>query len=422
MPNGLVCTIDRPPVRVAARLPDALAAVLVYAALWACLCSMAAISDAGLAPLSAGACLCAALAAAPRHRPWAAVLTAAGLAAAAALVLCALPDARDGAAVLLNRLFAASEARQAYLYDYLPVSAAEADWTGCVRTALWPLGLAAGIPLGLAARWRSPLAPAGMFALFALLSAYLGITPHPICLAALAAALCGVLSARPAAWTAFAAGLFIAAAVFFALPGENARLSALDERLRDALALHTTAHADAQQTQPQTEQQAAEERDFYRQEETQADLGGDEHSWTRPLSAALVIALLALVLFVPAIWSDVQKKRRARSRAGMDDARHDAAICAAFLYALRWLRLGGLDTPNAPFSTYAAAVGEHFTPDLRARYEDVLPLWHEAAYSDHAMTEEQRRRMRDFADAAQQAAWDRLNARQRLRARLFCPL
>lgn len=116
------------------------------------------------------------------------------------------------------------------------------------------------------------------------------------------------------------------------------------------------------------------------------------------------------------------KKRRAKSRAGFDDPQSRAAICAMFLYALRWLRLGGLETPNRPYSTYAGAVGQIYSPELQARYEAVLPLWHEAAYSSHDMSDAQRQQMHSFADDVRQTVWTGLSRRKRLCMRLFSSL
>ena len=48
---------------------------------------------------------------------------------------------RDGVCLFLNRLFAASELQQAYLYEKLPVYAPQAEQAGCLQTAAILLGL-----------------------------------------------------------------------------------------------------------------------------------------------------------------------------------------------------------------------------------------------------------------------------------------
>ena len=425
------CTVERPsPLRTGARIQDALCALLLYAALWGGLCSMAALSSAGLAPLLPGAAFSLLAACLPRTKAWTAAVLAGGAALAGSLFFSDAAAVRDGAMLLLNRLFAASEAQQAYQYEYFAVSAP--DPLASIRFALLPLGLAAGLACALLCRGRLRVPAAALPAAFCLFMAYLGVTPGPGWLVLLAAATAALLLDRSAAgfvgWAGRAAALLLALcagiAVFFAFPDENPALSAWDERARDALALHTLAQSDRSDApRPETAETAPEqEREFYREETTSVDLGGDELRWTRPLTAALIILLLALALFVPAVWSDILKKRRAKSRAGFDDPQVRAAVCAMFLYAIRWLRLGGLETPNRPYSAYAGPIGQIYSPDLQARYETVLPLWHEAAYSCHSMTDEQREQMRGFAEEVRRTVWIGLPRRKRLCLRLFSPL
>ena len=424
------CSFEQPrALRMAVRLQDALCALLLYAALRGAVCSMASLSALGLVPLVPGGCL-ALLLVAPRTKKWTVVFSGCAAALAVGLILLNAAAVQDGAKLLLNRLFAASEAQQAYQYEYFAVSAA--DPLACIRTSLLPLGLAAGLVCALSCRGWLRFLAAVLPAALCLFMAYLGVTPGASWLILLTAAALVLLfdhsSADAVSFVGRAAALLIAlcigAGAFFAFPDENPALSAWDERARDALALHTLAEADGTfEPEPETGSSAPEqEREFYEEETTSADLGDDALHWSRPLAAALVIALLALLLFVPAIWSDFLKKRRAKSRAGFDDPQSRAAICAMFLYALRWLRLGGLETPNRPYSTYASAVGQIYSPELQARYEAVLPLWHEAAYSSHDMSDAQRQQMHSFADDVRQTVWTGLSRRKRLCMRLFSSL
>lgn len=54
--------------------------------------------------------------------------------------------------------------------------------------------------------------------------------------------------------------------------------------------------------------------------------------------------------------------------------------------------------------------------DLRsaAQYLQILPLWQEAAYSTHEMTEQQRTQMRVFLQTAVSLVWKKLSKKQRL--------
>ena len=64
------CSFEQPrALRMAVRLQDALCALLLYAALWGAVCSMASLSALGLVPLVPGGCL-ALLLVAPRTKKW----------------------------------------------------------------------------------------------------------------------------------------------------------------------------------------------------------------------------------------------------------------------------------------------------------------------------------------------------------------
>ena len=397
-----------------------LRAVLLYLALWGWLCSMAALSDAGVLPLTLGGAL--ALLPPLLLRKDRAALRFAALAAVAAVLLLTRRDALDGVRLLLNRLFAASEARQTYTYEKFIVPAAAG--VPEMQAALLPLGLLIGLLCGLSARFRLRLVPTLLFALCALAAAWLGVSPgagwYVLSAAALALGFAdgqGPYSAAAARSAAvLSALLLICAAVFALFPGEDARLSAWDETMRDRLAMETVAYTDAAPSAaPQTVPAAQETKQFYRAEETAADTDGDEETLSLPLPLLLAILLTALLLFVPAVWSDRLKKRRAAHRAGLDDPDPGAAIRAAFLYAMRWLDAGGLRPGNRPYGDCAPEIGAAFTPELRAEFEQVLPIWREAAYSAHPMDGAQRDAMLRFMEHARSAAWDRLGRRDRLR-------
>lgn len=99
---------------------------------------------------------------------------------------------------------------------------------------------------------------------------------------------------------------------------------------------------------------------------------------------------------MPSVYLDRLKKKRERNRAGLSDADACACICASFRYVLRWLRLAGLEPGNVPFASYSEKIETILGPEIAAQYLQILPLWQEAAYSTHEMTEQQRTQMRVF--------------------------
>lgn len=420
--DGLVCRLTEP-ARLPQQLADALRAALLYAALCAAVCSMASLSTLGLLPLAPGLLTALVLPLLPQRR----ILRLAQLAvllAALVLALARLEATADGLRALLGRLFAASEAKQAYLYDTLPL-AAQALW----KQSLQWLLLCAGLPLGLLsalactrARWLLPLTALALAALIA----WLGVAPAPEVCVLLALALLaafaipspsGTLRLLPAVLVPL---LLACALVHFALPGEDLRLSAWEEDARDALAYRTAAWADPQtqlQTAPPPTAQQTQQQTFYLPEQTPTDLGGDETVFPRPPRVLLAILLFALALFLPAILSDRLRKRQFRNRQGLDDPDNAASVRAAFLYALRWLQLAGLQPQNQPHSAYGAQIEALAGAQLRAEYEAAVPLWQLAAYSTHTLDETQREQMRAFLLHTQRGVWQRLSRRKRFAAK-----
>ena len=151
-----------------------------------------------------------------------------------------------GLAVLSNRLFAASEARQRYLYETFSASA-----DSLVPAVLWGSALLA-LCFGWLGAWKKALPGVLAFLMTAAACAYFGVTPGTFWLL-LILSLAAFTMLTKLDWRAFAAVMVCAAviaglALWFA-PGENARISALDDQLRDTLAFTTvTQHKQPENT------------------------------------------------------------------------------------------------------------------------------------------------------------------------------
>ncbi len=92
---------------------------------------------------------------------------------------------RDGVCLFLNRLFAASELQQAYLYEKLPVRAPQAEQAGCLQAAAILLGLLFAQLLTLPGRFSRTFVLAALCGAMA----YLGVLPERGWLIALAGCL-----------------------------------------------------------------------------------------------------------------------------------------------------------------------------------------------------------------------------------------
>lgn len=394
-----------------------LCALLLYLGLWGSLSSMAYLSARGFLPLLAGGPAALAVCCCAKRRRLLLPLSGFLLLAAALLFFLRMEACIDGAKLLLNRLFQASERVQPYLYDKFPVAASDLS---PIDASLLPLGLLSGLLLGWIAGKRLRAAAAAIAALLLLWMAWLGLYPRPVWLLLLfAGAALPLLSLRTLNLPRLLFLMLTAAALLavsiLCFPAEDPALRAWSAQARDALAPQTVFYSDQLPPAPVPETALPQNgRDYQHTPQQTPDVPAPE---LRPLWIGLLLLGLALLLFVPSVLADRLRKRRAKARAGLDDPDNAACIRASFLYAMRHLELAGLPAANQPYSAYAAPVRADF-PTLSDLYAAVLPLWQEAAYSDHPMTDAQRAQMRQFLEQAKAAASSRMKLRARLRCRL----
>ena len=389
-----------------------LCALGLYAAAFGCLCSLGGLGPGAIWPLLAGAAAAAALPVLKKSwAGWAAL----GL-AALGLVCCAAFPRRslDGLLLYCNRLFAASEANGAYLYERFAVTSTD---PGRMLWALLPAGLFAGTGLGLICRKTCALAAALLGLSLTGLMAWLGLLPQLWWLAVLAAALLFALLRGAATGWKLALPLAAAGLVLLTLrwlPGPSPALTQWSEAARDRLALQTVAYAD-RETYEARRAEAQKLPDFTPRPAKTPD-EAPSLSLKRPAIITAAILLSLVLLFVPAWWADRLKRRREQNRLGLFDPDRKTAAAAGYVYALRWLKHGGLDPDNRPYAALSPAVAERF-PALAGIYPAMTALFYRAAYSPHPVAEDEAAAMAEFVRAAQQAAEAKMSRRARLHAR-----
>ncbi len=393
---------------------------LLYTAFFGCLCSMAGLSSVGIPALAPGALLPLALLAFRQKSALRIALPVTVILLSLA-VLAFIPPVVNGWKVLLNRLFAASEARQSYIYDRFPVAD---PGVGNVKWAFLPLGLIAGCCLSQVFSRRPQFALLIFPPLFVLM-AYLGVTPSDFWLiaAALVLPLPFLIPGRSAfsARRVFviAAAVLLAGAVLIAFPGKHETLSAWEQNSRDRLALRSVYYGQQKPEEPDVPDPDDSERPMEQLEPKEED----ENNGIPPKTAAILIfaILIVILLFVPAVLSDRNKKLRTGNRKGLNDPDGRVRAKAQFLYAVKWLRAAGLLLENKPFS---AQKQEMLDADagFGKEFSNVLPIWQEAAYSSHEITQDQLEKMTRFCGLAQSFAEKSMNRRQRLRAKYVLAL
>lgn len=300
----------------------------------------------------------------------------------AAWLLCRFPSILDGGKLLANRMFALSQQTQSYEYDYFTVSGESA-----VEAVLW-LSVLAGT---LCACWGNKV-NVFLCSGWIIAMAYFGVTPGMVWLTILL--LTGLLTAIPGQHRWFygiMTGILvigIAFAVTRIAPEPSKTVSALDDWLRDTLAVHSVSY---EQTPVPTE---VPEPELVPQPETEPEQ--PDHGVQRAVINILFFILAAVtlaLLFIPAVVKDRAERKRQLTRAGMDDPDPSAAIRAMYLYARKWRIL-------------SETAGE-----IPA---EVNAIWLEAAYSDHPMSEIHRETVHTYMKETAQQVWAEADWKKRL--------
>lgn len=369
----------------------------------------------------------------PNFRKWAVSVCAAVL-VGSVLALCLLPAARTGGKFLANRLFAASEAVNAYRYDFFAVP----DQASALPAALL-LGLALAALLVLAALLHLRAVPLGLAFALAGAEAYFGLTLPPA-IQVLLFALLGlglvqgtVRSRLPL--LAAAAGIFLL--VSWLAPGVHARLELRSEAVRDALAPVEQLLGGSDSKTPE-EQPLATRRenrlnpegadgtsDDARNDRLYQHLQQQEQQISRPkrihylkiaLLAVLILALLT-VPFLPFVLYDARRRKALARRAAFASPVYAEAIRAMFAHLNAYLICCGKDGGNRPFSQWVPELERSMPPGYAERYAQGSALFREAAYSTHTMTEAQRDTMQALLLETEQILYQEADLRTRLRLR-----
>ena len=302
-----------------------------------------------------------------------------------------------GIGTIMNSVYDASEASQAYIYDRINIgSTADEHPEMCLRTAaVWLstlLGLLAALPP--AAVRRAVGLGAAIIAM--IVFAYYGIIPAAVVILLMIIALVfvlargGLLSALPV----LLASLMLFGIIMLISPGENYGISRADENFRDRFALKSAYLENNMSPDYQDDMNDPYNEDEYNTDDENGFVS--EHKWLVPL----IIGLLVLAGIGAAIYLLYRRYRRRRdaNRKGIDSEDPRTAIVAMFPYAVKWLGAGDLEVSGKNFASLVDPL-RHIASEQYSKYfSSMYVLWREAAYSDHEMREDQRAAMHEFMD------------------------
>ena len=348
---------------------------------------------------------------------------------ALALLLLLLPSARLGAQALANRLFAASEARNAYVYQRFPVPETQpvllaAILLGLIAMALAAIAVFSGSRVlalilllgcaGVQVYFGLALPAWANLSLFTLFALQLLQRPRTV-------RNTGILTA---------AVLLISLAVLLAWSGEDAATEAASERVRDSLsriaaqlggtATETPAGEDAvrhahTRTLYEGQEGAQEGREFRLQQVAEQQVSRPE--WINWLRSALLILLFVALLPLPFLHFLLLNARQRKAKAVRQSFQSEdiaESVCAIFSQVIRWLEAMGISAGNLLYREWVPAVAEGMTADYAGRFAQCAALFEEAEYSDHPLEEAHRAQLLALLEETEETLLARADWKQRL--------
>ena len=359
-------------------------------------------------------------------RPSSLILTGSLLIALALVLLWTIPPIRQGMQMLLNRLFEASEKRNAYAYDRFPVlPGASPGW------AMALLGMIMLTLTGMTVISRSRLAALGLMTGSVLFQIYFGL-PFPAWVNVMLFTLFALwMMKRPRtrkdllSMVAGIAALSLVIPVIW--PGVDSATEAASETVRDHL-------SEMAQNLTGTGRELPEGENETRHVHTQSLASGDRESrtdrefrlvtveeeqiamphWVDYLRIILLLLLtVALVVlpFVPFVLLNQRRKKALENRALFQSENNREAICAIFQHLIAWLEATGNGEGNLPYAEWHADVFD----GCSERFTQCEKLFEEAAYSTHEMKDEQRRQVLELLEETEQTLQQKADWKQRLR-------
>lgn len=360
-----------------------------------------------------------------------AAIACVAVAAACALALMLLPAAKGGLRALLNRLFEASEAANAYAYERLAVT------DGANEALAAGLLAAIGVALvGLAALVKSRAFALVLAAALAGGQTYVGLS-LPAWANIAAFALLGLCAMRPESVRQALAFLAGAAAVALLVgvvwPGVDAPTEAASERARDML---SRAAGQTESAFEETPESITETRHV----NTRSLIAGDGESrrgndyrlvtieekqiamphWVDYLRIVLLLLLTVaavIVPFLPFVFLNARRRKAREARAAFDSEDAGEAVRAMFRHTSALLAATGCGAGNRPFRAWPDALNDKLPKSYVQRYAACVKLFEEAAYSDHPTDEAARARVRELLDETERLVLSRADWKEKLRLR-----
>ncbi|MBR5110994.1 MAG: DUF58 domain-containing protein [Clostridia bacterium] len=346
------------------------------------------------------------------------------------LLLFLLPPVHQGAKALANRLFAASEAVNAYAYAFFSVPADQS-----VTPAVLALLFIAAIALAALVVSGSRFLALCMLCGCAAFQAYFGLSfPAWVNILLFALFLLWMLK-RPCTQRTYILILsFIAVislAVHLFLPGVDGATEEASEKARDWLSRMAQQVTESALEQPfgenetrrahslslaEGDQKARTEKEYRLVTATEKQVSMPD--WVNYMKIALLLLLTVAVValpFLPFLLLNVRRKKSLDARKAFQSDSVNEAVCAVFQQAVRWLESMGKDAGNLPYRAWTEHLSIQMDKGYADRFFACAKLFEEALYSGHSLREDARRQALDFLSETERVFQAKADWKQRLR-------
>ena len=344
------------------------------------------------------------------------------------LLLAAVPSANEGLRALMNRLFDASEAVNAYAYARFDVPADQPVAFAVMLLSAAGLSIAAMVLLS-----RSRLPALGLMVGIVSFQIYFGLSfPAWVQVMLFCLFAFWMMKRSPDRRTILYLAAVIAAAsaaVSLLYPGVDALTEAASESIRDRISQMAQSIAGTTQEVPAGE---SETRHVHTQSLTEGDREATPDreyrlvtveeeqisvphwiDYARIILLLLLTAALVILPFVPFVLLNQRRKKALDARKAFQSENISEAVFAIFQHITLWLEATGRGEDNLPYAAWSTGL----SPDYAERFAACEKLFEEAAYSTHEMKEEHRQQALALLHETEQTLLQAADWKQRLRLR-----
>lgn len=315
----------------------------------------------------------------------------------------------DGLACLMNEFYDIAEESQAYLYKRFSNGDDASDADTWIAVA-WVASLLGMLLALLPAAFRRS-ASLALTTLMMLVLAYYGVVPSWISIGWMLLALILTLSKGNvlASLPLILAVVLLFGAIVAVDPGEFMGISRMNENIRDRIAFHSAQiEKEEQTTEEEVDLEELKEQDL---KESETEDSFEHASYVVFAVIGLIVAAIAAAAY---LLIKRFRKRRAAVRHGIDSKDPRESVIAMFPYSVRWLKASGMETRNRPFSMMTRDVKRLYSEDYAKQFREMYSLWREAAYSDHEISDIDRKDMYRFMQNTENVASANWNKIQKL--------